>query len=88
MLDTIPVFSILELSRPHWPSGTRLLTVLEQLTPMVGLHIPRNRFYLCRKASVAFVWRSGFQLKDCGTWYVSLDANISTSIGPSVLTIL
>ena len=41
-LDTIPVFSILELSKPHRPSGTELLIVLERLTPMMDLHIPET----------------------------------------------
>ena len=41
-LDTIPVFSILELSKPHRPSGTELLIVLKQLTPMMDLHIPET----------------------------------------------
>ena len=42
MLDIIPVFSILELSKPHWPSGTELLIVLERLTPMVDFYIPET----------------------------------------------
>ena len=58
------------------------------INPHGGFAYPWNWFHLCKKASVASAWGLGFQLKNHGTWYVSLDSNRSTSIGPNVSTIL
>ena len=43
---------------------------------------PRNALQLCANASVASASGFGLQLKKCGNWYVSREANMSTSNGP------